>query len=312
VVPAAATVIAIALGWLVTGAAMTALHVVKDANAVTTFASNTQVNSNLLDLWWQCISILGNGSFFSQSLKLSSAIELLCALLALGSVVLLPRIGWLELKRHQTAPAGSTDAMALALIGFWVLSAILLSLAYITSSAPVDFYSSRYLVGLVYAVGVVIPVICVRTSLLAQIACLGTCLYALSGVIGMIQGQVFSAASNLPSQNAMSAIIGYAQQHDLKLGYSGYWDGAPITWASHTRLDVYPVSTCGSSLCDYYQHTISSWYTQKARRTFLITDSAIPLVPSPPSALGPAVAQFQVDELTLYVYNYNIASKIGP
>jgi hypothetical protein len=312
VVPALSTVAAIGVGWFLTGALMSALHVVKDANAVTTFASNTQVNTNLLDLLWQCIAIFGNGSFFSQSLKLTSALELVCALLALGSVALLPRIGWLELRRGQVPRAGSPDALRLALIGFWVLSAILLSLAYVTSSAPVDYYSSRYLVGLVYAVAVVIPVICVRSRVLTAIACLGTCVYALSGVIGMIQGQVFSAASNLPSEDAMSAIIGYAQKHDLHLGYSGYWDGAPITWASHMRLDVYPVSTCGSSLCDYYQHTISNWYTQKAKRTFLITDSAIPLVPSPPSALGPAVAQFQVDELTLYVYDYNIASKIGP
>ena len=312
VIPAVATVISIAIGWIVTGAVMSALHVVRSDDAVTTFAANTQVSTNLLDLWWQCIAIIGNGSFFSQTLKLSSGIELACAVIALGSVVLLPRIGWRELNRAEVPRAGSPEAVWRATIVFWVLSAVLLTLAYITSSAPVDFYSSRYLVGVLYAVAVVIPVVCVRKPLLSLIVYLGTCLYGLSGVIGMVQGQVFTVAVGLPTQSAMNAVIGYAKQHDLQLGYSGYWDAAPITWASHTRLEVYPVTTCGSTICPYYEHTISSWYTQPATRSFLLTDSELPLVPNPPSGLGRPVATYAVDELTMYVYDYNIATKIGP
>jgi hypothetical protein len=312
VVPAIATVVAIALGWVCTDAAMSALHVVRSTAQVTTFASAGQVNTNLLDLWWQCVVALGNGSFFGQALHLTSAIELVCALLALGSVLLLPRLGWRELNSGLRARRASADAVRRALLLFWTASALLLTLAYVTSAAPVDIFSVRYLLGLVYAVAVVLPVICVRRPLPRLAAYLATSVFALSGVIAMVQGQVFNVATNLPSPNAMAGIDTIAEQHHLHLGYAGYWDAAPMTWASHMRVDVYPVQSCGATMCQYGLHTISNWYTQSARRSFIVTDSEQPLLAGPPSALGRPVATYQVDELTMYVYNYDVASKIGP
>jgi hypothetical protein len=76
---------------------------------------------------------------------------------------------------------------------------------------------------------------------------------------------------------------------------------------------AYPVDDCGSNLCVFYLHTISSWYLPRARqRTFLITNTAQPIPATPTPSLGRPSAVYRIGTLTMYVYPYDIASRIRP
>ncbi|HXW58711.1 MAG TPA: hypothetical protein VEJ23_04445, partial [Solirubrobacteraceae bacterium] len=69
----------------------------------------------------------------------------------------------------------------------------------------------------------------------------------------------------------------------------------------------------GQSLCRFGIHNISNWYVPHAgERTFLISDPTQPVAAPPVPALGPPSAVYHIAELTMYVYPYDIASKIQP
>jgi len=143
-------------------------------------AGGEAVASNF-KLWWQSIVVLGDGNFFGQSLGFTSALQLVCGVLALFTVVVFaPRVAWRELGqalrlrrgmevgsdgggeagRRRGGEAGRRDGTAtserapreavwLAWCIFWVSSAALLTFSFITSSTPTEIESDRYLVGLI-------------------------------------------------------------------------------------------------------------------------------------------------------------------
>jgi hypothetical protein len=281
-------------------------------------ASGDKIGSNV-KLWWQSIATLGNGDFFGQSLTFASGLAVVCAVLSIGAVVLLPRIGWRELRvhapGHSTGQASAAPAAParLTFIVFWCSSAVLLSAAFMLSAMPVDIHADRYLVGLLYAAAAVIPV--VASGLAAQVAALvGTCAFALAGVISMADGTVTRNTEGFLSPLVMSKITWVATHHHLGTGYAGYWNAAPITWAANFRVHVYPVSMCDQNahLCRFDLHVISSWYTPRpGARSFLLTDPSLANVSAPTPDLGPPTAVYHVDRTTIYAYPYDIAAKFA-
>jgi hypothetical protein len=196
---------------------------------------------------------------------------------------------------------------------FWASSAALLSAAFIFSSEPANIYSNRYLVGLTYAVAVIIPIVLSGRVLTEALAVAGTFLVALSGTIQMGQGTVLTLADapGMPSDAVMSRVAQIATQQHLSVGYAGYWDAAPITWATHARVHVYPVWPCQldpRALCDFFVHTISSWYVPRPNlRTFVLVDPSCWCLATRPPELGPPVATYHIAEMTMYVYPYDVA-----
>jgi hypothetical protein len=108
-------------------------------------------------------------------------------------------------------------------------------------------------------------------------------------------------------------IAALAARHHLSFGYAGYWNAAPITWASNFRIQVYPVAVCdqGAHLCRFDLHFISSWYApRRAAGSFLLTDAALANVPRPTPDLGRPTAVYPLGTITMYVYPYDLATKI--
>ena len=242
-----------------------------------------------------------------------SALAVACAALSIGAVAVLPRVGWRALRLRADDAASPEASARLAFMVFWCSSAIVLSAAFVLSATPVDIQGDRYLVGLVYAAAAVIPVIAAGRVRTEAAAVIGTCVFALSGVIAMAKGTVTNDTDRFPTAAVANQVWRLAVANHLQFGYSGYWDAAPITWAGHFRVRVYPVSVCvqNTHLCPFDLHTISSWYTpHPGVRSFLLTDSAIPLVPSPTPDLGRPSAVYHVGNLTMYVYPYDLATRI--
>ena len=310
---ALATLVVTGVSWVLTLVVMSALRVAPEAGVHTTsLATAGQIGSNFR-LWWQSIAVLGNGDFFGLDLSFVSLLAVTCAALSIAAVVVLPRVGWRELRRHADDSASPEASARLAFMVFWCSSAIVLSAAFVLSATPVDIHADRYLVGLIYAAAAVMPVIAAGRVRMEAAAVAGTCVFALSGVIAMAKGTVTNETNRFPTAAVANQVWRLAVANHLQFGYSGYWDAAPITWASRFRVRVYPVSVCvqNAHLCPFDLHTISSWYApHPGVRSFLLTDSAIPLVPSPTPDLGPPSAVYDVGKVTMYVYPYDVATKI--
>jgi hypothetical protein len=80
-------------------------------------------------------------------------------------------------------------------------------------------------------------------------------------------------------------------------------------------VKVYPVSVCDGEkyLCPFDLHYITSWYVPRANeRTFLISDPTQPVAAPAVPSLGTPSAVYHIAELTMYVYPYDIASRLAP
>ena len=317
---ALAMLLATALSWIGTAILMAALDVGPQRGIhITGFATADKVAANF-KLWWQSVAVLGNGDFFGRRLTFTSGLAFVCAVLSIGAVVLLPRIGWGELRlrwANRLAPGAGAAPVSperLAFLVFWCSSAILLTAAFLTSTLPVDIHADRYLLGLIYAAAAVIPAIASRRVVTQAAALAGTCVVALAGVISMAQGTVTRNPEGFPPARLAKRVAAIAAANHLKVGYAGYWDAAPITWAAHFRVLVYPVSICdqGAHLCRFDLHYISSWYTPRPHTgSFLLADRRFPPLTAPTPDLGPPAAVYHVGQLTMYVYRYDLAGRLA-
>ncbi len=188
---------------------------------------------------------------------------------------------------------------------------MLLSIGFIVSSTPVDINSDRYLVGLIYAAAALVPLLAGASTLRRAAISIGVSVFAFTGLVTLVQGTVTGNPGHFPSDSVSARVAQIARREHLTVGYAGYWDAAPITWATHLAVKIYPVYACGAGLCPFYYHNISSWYTpQPGLRTFLISDPTQPIAAPPVPALGKPSAVYQIDELTMYVYPYDITSRL--
>jgi hypothetical protein len=89
---------AIVIGDLLTHALMRHDGIRAPVNLPQNVLAGGDVVASNFKLWWQSITVLGNGNFYGQSLGFTSALQLICGALALFAVVVLaPRIAWREL-----------------------------------------------------------------------------------------------------------------------------------------------------------------------------------------------------------------------
>jgi hypothetical protein len=338
-VAALATVALAALVAVVVTHEMRSHGVIYAANIA--FGSQARVQANLT-LWWQSLAYLGNGNFFGAPLDLTGALAAACAIVVLLATAVALRVGWLELGSQQQQPAlqrqdgrGSSaraelgaahggaptaasapaakDAARIAHVAFWASAGLLLTVAYVLSSAPVDLTSSRYLVGVLYAAVVLTVLLVEHRPKLRGVVVAGALVYCFAGVVGMAKGTATENPGRLPGSKIANAVASIAAREHLTRGYAGYWDAAPITWASHLRVDVYPVFLCPAGLCQFYLHTIAGWYRpHPGQRTFLLTDPTQLFLQSLPPGLGKPSATYRIGQVTMYVYPYDIASRISP
>jgi hypothetical protein len=302
-------------------------------------ASGEVVASNF-KLWWQSITVLGNGGFYGEVLGFASGLRLTCALLSLAAVAWVLPIAWRELSRAlETRSRGATgvwagteaagtarpsepvgaredlDAARGAWCVYWASSAVLLSASFIFSVYPENILSNRYLVGVIYAAAALLAVLMTRGILARLAVTAGTAVFALTAIVSLWQGQATGNPSNFPTGKVSGMVAEIAKREHLTVGYAGYWDAAPITWATHLGVKVYPVQVCdgGKYLCPFFLHYITSWYTPHAgQRTFLISDPTQPVAAPPLPSLGKPSAVYHIDELTMYVYPYDIAGRMQP
>ncbi|HXW59151.1 MAG TPA: hypothetical protein VEJ23_06695, partial [Solirubrobacteraceae bacterium] len=214
----------------------------------TGLASGEAVASNF-KLWWQSIAVLGNGNFFGQSLGITSALEVVCAGLTLLALALGVRLAWRELRRaagggldgdeshagvvtgdnatgagagagspRRGANASDAGTARLAWCVFWGSSAVLLSIGFVVSSTPVDINSDRYLVGAIYATCALVPLLAAGDPLRRATIAAGGCVFAFTGLLALLQGQVTANTGNFPTGPVSGRVAQIARREHLRVG----------------------------------------------------------------------------------------------
>jgi hypothetical protein len=290
-------------------------------DATLTFGSTAQVQANLT-LWWQSLAALANGDFFAAPVGATGMLAAACAVLALLAAATALYVSRLELGgspwpgaggRGEQSPTVRARAARTAHVTFWVSAGVLTSLAYVLSSAPDGLLSSRFLVGVLYTIVALVVLLPQHRPRLRGALVAGAVVYCLAGVLAMARGTATANPAAFPNGTLANKVAEIAAGQHLTRGYAGYWDAAPIDWAAHLRVHIYPVMTCPAGLCRFFLHTIAAWYdAQPEQRTFLLVDPAQPLLAAPPPELGTASASYPIGRLTMYVYPYDIASRISP
>jgi hypothetical protein len=279
------------------------------------FGEPARVQANLT-LWWQALVFLANGNFFGAAIGLTGILAAACAIVVLAAAVGALRIGWLELGPSASSTPWTgrrPEPGRTAHVAFWTAAGLLVSAAFVFSSSPEGLESGRYLVGVLYAVAALVPLLVDHRPRLRGAVVAGALVYCLGGTIAMARGTATDNPSHFPDANIAGQVAALAARDHLSHGYAGYWDAATITWAAHLRVHVYPVFTCPPGLCEFDLHTIASWYRPHAgQRTFLLTDSIQPFLGTPPATLGQPIARYPIGQVTMYVYPYDIASRIAP
>jgi hypothetical protein len=266
-------------------------------------------------LWWQSIALLGNGNFSSEPITFTTVLALSSAILGVAATLLIPRFAWRYIREQRTD--GSANPCLSAYLLFWASSAIFLSAGFILSTAPVGTSTVRYLVGIVYAVAAVVPLFALRGVAAQAAVVAGTLVFSLTSIKAFTNNELIKTPPQGSTQGATSKVAEdvaqVAESSNATRGYALYWDAAPITWRSHFRVQVYPLIGCAypTGICPGPLNYIRGWYRPyPLAHTFLLTDSAGPPW-SPPAALGPASATYRFGTVTMYVYNYDIATDIG-
>jgi hypothetical protein len=206
----------------------------------------------------------------------------------------------------------SPSARLLAI--YWCVSLVLVAGPFVFTTVPVGINSVRYVFILWPALLTLAAILFARRAhiWLASLALVS----ALIGCVELGRGLYTPGVAIQPTPDEVARLERIAEANDLDHGYAGYWDAMPITLESDFKVRAYPIEPCGATgYCPFHLHAIESWYSPKpGTRTFYVVgdqDLMPPLGP-PPASWGPPAKTIHVGHLTLYVFDYDIASRLYP
>jgi hypothetical protein len=194
-------------------------------------------------------------------------------------------------------------------VTYWVSSALTACGAFTFSTFVGSDYEAFYAT-VIFSVAAVVPLFLSSRSRLRWLIPVGTSIFFIGSLAGLASPEDGSPAVFTPYERL---IVKYARANHATAGYAGYWDASSLTWSSHEHVKVRPVFPCanpgGANLCIFPQETVPSWYVAKQRRTFLL---ARPEELHYPEGLGRPLATYSLGPGLMFIYPYDIASRLGP
>jgi hypothetical protein len=229
------------------------------------------------------------------------------------AVVIVLLLALIRVARPLLTDAGRPAASRLLAI-YWGVSLVLIAAVFIFTSVPVGLNSVRYVSTLWPALLTLVAIVYARRAHL-WLAILAAA-SALIGCAELERGLYTPPVVVQPTHAEVAELQRIASSNDLDHGYASYWDAMPITLESDFAVRTYPIEPCGRvGYCPFQLHVIESWYSPKPRaRTFYVVgDQALepPLGP-PPTSWGRPTKTLRVGHLTVYLFDYDIASKLMP
>lgn len=201
-------------------------------------------------------------------------------------------------------------------VTYWVASAAMVCGAYAFSNFTDAFHEAFY-ASTILSIAAVIPLFVHARNPARWLIPAGASIFFAGSLVGMSDYYVASLKTLLAGDQA--EILALARANHVTTGYAGYWGATSLTWNSEERVKLRPIHWCpegeGVLLCQFPHGTVGSWYTPKSRHTFLIVEPNVFVSTSItvlPRGLGRPLAAYRIGPVQMYVYPYDIASKVGP
>lgn len=234
------------------------------------------------------------------------------AVAAIGATLVLIALLARAARPFLTDPGRPAAVRLLAV--YWGISIILVSVPFVFTTVPVGINSVRYVFTLWPALLTLAAIVYGRRAHLW--------LAILAGVAALIGCAELKRDLYTPPDLVHASPAEVAQleritaSHDLDHGYASYWDAMPITLLSDFKVRAYPIEPCGPvGYCPFHLHVIESWYAPQpnARTFYVMGDQTLqpPLAP-PPESWGRPAKVIPVGHLTVYLFDYDIASRLHP
>jgi hypothetical protein len=267
-----------------------------------------------VELLVQGYTKLAGGDFSGIGAGVRGVATFASGVLALGALgVVLIAVGRRIVSVRRRPPdAGESFTPQFAYVVFWTISLLVTGGVFLMSTAPLTAYSGRYLLAGYVAVGALLPLAARRSRRSRVVLTTAVCLFALSAIYE-VSDRPFDPGRTYPGPHAAGGLVRFADQQRVSFGYAGYWDAADLTWGTNFRVKLYPVLECVGQhrLCTFPWVQISSWYTPRPGvRSLLVLHPGNRGVTGVDPALGQPVGHTTIDGLAIYVFPYDIASKL--
>jgi hypothetical protein len=237
----------------------------------------------------------------------------LTTLLALGGAVTVKfLVSGLRKAANREDPV--RQARSLHVI-YWVSSALSACGAFwiaAETGGGTDLHEAYYGT-VIFSVAAVIPLLLTARAAARWLIPVGASVLFAGSLVGLADDYTSVAAW---IARAAPTVTKIAQANHVTVGYGGWGEASSLTWNTHGRVTVRPLMECanpeGASVCRFYMASVPSWYVPRQRHTFLLVDSEEPWVSSLPNGLGKPLASYAFGPMQMYIYPYDIASRLGP
>ncbi len=284
-------------------------------NQFVTLATPSRFFTNFNTLL-RALPSLTAGSFYGHRLDARSEFEVVSAVLVFAALV----TGIWSVRRRvaNSLPraAGGGDVVGERFVHttFWV-TVIAAGLLVFMIASPNPFTTDgRYLLGPYVGIAALLPLLLERGTGWKLIVTIGASLFVFSALYQFNTGVLKHISKGYKTAGTARAVAAYARAEHVSVGYGNYWNSIDLMWESDFKVDVYPIQRCKTNrhlLCTFEEISISSWDTpHQGVRSMLVVNPKARQVRARAQEFGTPIASTRVGGLILYVYPYDIASKL--
>ncbi len=259
---------------------------------------------------------LTSGNFYGSKVTARSELEFMSAALLFAGLV---AVVWSVRRRIANAlprGAGGGDVVGERFVHttFWITVLGAGLVVFLIGSPNPWTTDGRYLLGPYVAIAALLPLLIERGLGWKMIVTVAVSLFAFSALYQFDSG-VKEMATGYETAGVSRAVAAYAAKEQVVVGYGYYWNSIDLMWESDFKVKVYPIQRCKHDrrrLCTFNEISMSNWDRSHGNvRSMLVVNPAARQVRRREGAFGPPLAETRIGHLLIYVYPYDIATKLG-
>lgn len=258
------------------------------------------------------------GSFYGHVVDARSELEVLSAALVFAALI----SGVWSVRRRiaNSLPrgAGGGDVVGERFVhtAFWVTALGAGLLVFMIGSPNPFTTDGRYLLAPYVAIAAILPLMLERGLGWKLIVAAGASLFAFSALYQFNSGVLKEMPKGYQTAGTARAVAAFAKQEHVSVGYGDYWNSIDLMWESDFKVDVYPIQRCDKYpglLCTFSEISMSNWDKSHGNvRSMLVVNPKAHMVRKEAAEFGAPIASTRAGGLILYVYPYDIATKLKP
>ena len=282
-----------------------------------TFAKPSTFVTNFNTLL-RALPSLTAGNFYGHVVDARSELEVLSAALVFAALI----AGVWSVRRRianslpRAAGGGAVVGERFVHTAFWVTALGAGLLVFMIGSPNSVTTDGRYLLAPYVAIAAILPLMLERGLGWKLLVAAGASFFAFSALYQFNAGVLKEMPKGYQTAGTARAVAAFAKQEHVAVGYGDYWNSIDLMWESDFKVDVYPIQRCNTDrrmLCTFSEISISSWDKSHGNvRSMLVVNPKAHMVRKEAAEFGAPIASTRAGGLILYVYPYDIATKLLP